>query len=33
VLGSDFSEMVRNFRRNLAEERCGVVQAVFRRVS
>src|SRR6266478_9678670 len=33
VLGSDFSEMVRNFRRNLAEERCGVLQAVFRRVS
>jgi cyclopropane fatty-acyl-phospholipid synthase-like methyltransferase len=33
VLGPDFSEMVRNFRRNLAEERCGVVQAVFQRVS
>jgi len=33
VLGSDFSEMVKNFRRNLAEERCGVVQAVFQRVS
>jgi SAM-dependent methyltransferase len=33
VLGADFSEMVRNFRLNLAEERCGVVQAVFQRVS
>jgi MPBQ/MSBQ methyltransferase len=33
VLGSDFPEMVRNFRRNLEEERCGVVQAVFQRVS
>jgi SAM-dependent methyltransferase len=33
VLGPDFPEMVRNFRRNLAEERCGVVQAVFQRVS
>ena len=33
VMGSDFPEMVRNFRRNLAEERCGVVQAVFERVS
>jgi SAM-dependent methyltransferase len=33
VLGTDFPEMVRNFRRNLAEERCGVVQAVFQRVS
>jgi len=32
VLGSDFPEMVRNFRRNLDEERCGVVQAVFQRV-
>jgi MPBQ/MSBQ methyltransferase len=33
VLGPDFPEMVWNFRRNLAEERCGVVQAVFQRVS
>src|SRR5260370_33236845 len=33
VLGSDFPELVRNFRRNLVEERCGVVQAVFQRVS
>ena len=33
VLGSDFPEMVRNFRRNLEEERFGVVQAVFQRVS
>lgn len=33
VLGSDFPGMVRNFRRNLDEERCGVVQAVFERVS
>jgi len=33
VLGSDFPEMVRNFRRNLEEERCGVLQAVFQRVS
>jgi SAM-dependent methyltransferase len=33
VLGPDFAEMVRNFRQNLAEERCGVVQAVFQRVS
>jgi hypothetical protein len=33
VQGSDFPEMVRNFRRNLEEERCGVVQAVFQRVS
>jgi hypothetical protein len=33
VLGWDFPEMVRNFRRNLEEERCGVVQAVFQRVS
>jgi len=33
VLGSDFPEMVRNFRRNLEERRCGVVQAVFQRVS
>ena len=33
VLGPDFPEMVRNFRRNLEEERCGVVQAVFQRVS
>jgi hypothetical protein len=31
VLGPDFPEM--NFRRNLVEERCGVVQAVFQRVS
>jgi hypothetical protein len=27
VLGSDFPEMVGKFRRNLDEERCGVVQA------
>jgi cyclopropane fatty-acyl-phospholipid synthase-like methyltransferase len=33
VLGPDFPEMVTNFRRNLQEERCGVVQAVFQRVS
>ena len=33
VLGPDFPEMVRNFRQNLAEERCGVVQALFQRVS
>jgi MPBQ/MSBQ methyltransferase len=33
VLGSDFPAMVRNVRRNLAEERCDVVQAVFQRVS
>jgi MPBQ/MSBQ methyltransferase len=33
VMGSDFPGMVRNFRRNLDEERCGVVQAVFERVS
>ena len=33
VLGSGFPEMVRNFRRNLDDERCGVVQAVFQRVS
>ena len=33
VLEPDFPEMVRNFRRNLEEERCGVVQAVFQRVS
>jgi SAM-dependent methyltransferase len=33
VLGSDFPEMLRNFRQNLDEERCGVVQAVFQRVS
>jgi MPBQ/MSBQ methyltransferase len=33
VLGSDFPEMARNFRRNLDEERCGVVQAIFQRVS
>jgi SAM-dependent methyltransferase len=33
VLGPDFPKMVRNFRRNLEEERCGVVQAVFQRVS
>lgn len=33
VLGPDFPEMVRNFRRNLEEKRCGVVQAVFQRVS
>jgi hypothetical protein len=32
ALGSDFPEMV-EFRRNLEEERCGVVQAVFQRVS
>jgi hypothetical protein len=29
VLGPDFPEMVRNFRRNLDDEWCGVVQAVF----
>jgi MPBQ/MSBQ methyltransferase len=33
VLGSDFPEMAKNFRRNLDEDRCGVVQAVFQRVS
>jgi hypothetical protein len=33
VLGSDFPEMVRNFLRNLEEERCGVVEAVFERIS
>jgi SAM-dependent methyltransferase len=33
VLGPDFPEMVRNFRQNLDEERCSVVQAVFQRVS
>jgi SAM-dependent methyltransferase len=33
VLGSDFPEMVRNFRQNLDEARCGVVQALFQRVS
>jgi len=33
VLGPDFPEMVSNFRQNLAGERCGVVQAVFQRVS
>jgi SAM-dependent methyltransferase len=33
VLGPDFPEMVRNFRKNLVEERCGVVQALFQRVS
>ena len=33
VLGPDFPEMVRNFRQNLVEQRCGVVQAVFQGVS
>jgi len=33
VLGPDFPDMVRNFRRNLDDERCGVVQGVFERVS
>jgi len=33
VLGPDFPEMVTNFRRNLDDKRCGVVQAVSQRVS
>jgi len=32
LLGPEFPEMVRNFRQNLNEGRCGVVQAVFDRV-
>jgi hypothetical protein len=33
LLGSEFPEMVRNFRQNLNEGRSGVVQAVFDRMS
>jgi|HubBroStandDraft_4_1064222.scaffolds.fasta_scaffold81545_3 hypothetical protein len=33
LLGPDFPEMVRKFRRNLEEERGGVVQGLFQRVS
>jgi SAM-dependent methyltransferase len=33
VLGQGFPEMAGNFRRNLEERRCGVIQAVFERTS
>jgi ubiquinone/menaquinone biosynthesis C-methylase UbiE len=33
VLGQEFAEMAANFRRNLMEHRCGVIQAVFERTS
>ena len=33
VLGQEFAEMAANFRRNLMEHRCGVIQAVFERAS
>lgn len=33
VLGQEFPEMAANFRRNLEEHRCGVIQAVFERTS
>jgi SAM-dependent methyltransferase len=33
LLGQEFPEMAANFRRNLEEHRCGVIQAVFERTS